>query len=99
MKITYKELLVTIDQTAAAFSYIGIKRGDVVTIQSLSIPQVVFAIYALSKIGAVANMIYANLNADAVKASMAETDSHVLVVMEPIFNAIRDKLSNNNYFQ
>ena len=95
-KITYKELLAAIDQTAAAFSHLGIKRGDVVTIQSLSIPQVVYTIYALSKIGAVANLIFANANADAVKASMAETDSHVLVVMEPIFNAIRDKLSNAN---
>ena len=95
-KITYKELFAAIDQTAAAFSHLGIKRGDVVTIQSLSIPQVVYTIYALSKIGAVANLIFANANADAVKASMAETDSHVLVVMEPIFNAIRDKLSNAN---
>ena len=95
-KITYKELLAAIDQTAAAFSHLGIKRGDVVTIQSLSIPQVVYTIYALSKIGAVANLIYANANADAVTASMAETDSHVLVVMEPIFNAIQDKLSNAN---
>ena len=95
-KITYKELFAAIDQTAAAFSHLGIKRGDVVTIQSLSIPQVVYTIYALSKIGAVANLIFANANADAVKASMAETDSHVLVVMEPIFNAIQDKLSNAN---
>lgn len=93
-KITYKDLLAAIDQTAAAFSRIGIKRGDVVTIQSLSVPQVVFIIYALSKIGAVANLIFANANAAAVKASLKETDSHVLIAMEPIFNAIKDNLSD-----
>lgn len=93
-KVTYKQLLASVDQTAAAFSELGVKRGDVVTIQSLSIPQVVFAIYALSKIGAVANLIYANANADSIMASLAETDSRVLITMEPIYNAVKDGLSN-----
>ena len=93
-KISYKSLISTIDQTAAAFAELGIKRGDVITIQSLSVPQVVFIIYALSKIGAVANLIFANANAEAVKASLAEANSHVLIAMEPIFNAIKGDLSN-----
>lgn len=95
-KITYKELICSIDKTAAAFSQLGIKKGDVVTIQSLSIPQVVFSIYALSKIGAIANLIYANLKASDVKASLEETNSHVLIVMEPIFNAIKSGISDAN---
>ncbi len=93
-KITYKELLACVDQTAAAFEQLGVRRGDIVTIQSLSIPQVVFMIYALSKIGAVANLIFANANASAVKASLAETGSHVLVSMEPIYNSMKDSLCN-----
>lgn len=95
-KISYKSLISTIDQTAAAFAELGIKRGDVVTIQSLSVPQVVFIIYALSKIGAVANLIFTNANAEAVKASLTETNSHVLIAMEPIFNAIKGDLSIAN---
>ena len=88
-KLSYKNLIAAIDQTAAAFAELGINRGDVVTIQSLSLPQVVFAIYALSKIGAVANIIYANSNAAAIKASMDETNSHVLLIMEPILQILR----------
>lgn len=60
----------------------------------MSIPQVVYIIYALSKIGAIANLLYANSNADAIKASMTETDSHVLIAMEPIFNGIKHELSD-----
>ena len=93
-KISYKSSIAAIDQTAAAFVKLGIKRGDVVTIQSLSVPQVVYIIYALSKIGAVANLIFANDNAEAVKASLMETDSHVLIAMEPIFNAIKNDLND-----
>ena len=93
-KISYKRLISTIDQTAAAFAELGIKRGDVVSIQSLSVPQVVYVIYALNKIGAVANLIYANANAEAVKVALEETDSRVLIAMEPIFNSIKDDLAD-----
>ena len=93
-KISYKSFIAAINQTAAAFGKLGIKRGDVVTIQALTVPQVVYIIYALSKIGAVANLIYANFNAEAVKASMAETDSQVLVIMEPIFKALKNGLAD-----
>lgn len=37
-KFSYKSLIQIIDQTAAALVEVGIKRGDVVTIQSLSVP-------------------------------------------------------------
>ena len=93
-KISYKSLIATIDQTAAAFAALGIKRGDIVTIQALTIPQVVYTIYALSKLGAVANLIYANSNAKAAKASVEETDSQVLVIMEPIYQALKVGLAN-----
>ena len=62
-QITYRTLFANINQTAAAFAQLGVKQGDIVTIQSLSIPQVVYIIYALSKIGAVANLIYATMSA------------------------------------
>ena len=93
-KISYKSLIASIDQTAAAFTKLGVKRGDIVTIQALTVPQVVYTIYALSKLGAVANLIYANSNAEAVKASMAETDSTVLVIMEPIFRVLKEGLAD-----
>ncbi len=93
-RISYKRFISTIDQTAAAFAELGIKRGDVVTIQALTVPQVVYTIYALSKLGAVANLIYANSNPEAVIASMAETDSEVLVIMEPIYQALRVGLAD-----
>lgn len=87
-KITYKEFFEYIDQTSAAFSKLGVKRGDIVTIQSLSVPQVVFILYALSKIGAVANLVYANIGAAEVKANLSETGSRIWVVMEPIFHGL-----------
>ena len=56
-KITYSELFANIDKTTAAFSSIGVKNGDVVAICSVTIPEVIYCIYALNRLGAVSNMI------------------------------------------
>lgn len=90
----YKELFAKIDQTAAALVELGVKRGDIVTIQSLSLPQIVYTVYALSKIGAVANLIYANLGADEAKANLIETGSRIFMVLEPMYNAMKEDLSD-----
>ncbi len=93
-KLTYKELFDHIDQTAAAFAKMGVTKGDIVTIQALTLPQVVFVLYALSKIGAVANLVYATANAMELKANLAETGSRVWVVMEPIYYGMKEGMAD-----
>lgn len=87
-KITYKTLFNNIERTASAFDYLGIKKGDIVTIQSLSLPQVVYMIYALSKIGAVANMIYATSTHKEIIENLTETKSKLYVVIDSIYEKI-----------
>lgn len=93
-EIKYRELFEKIDQTAAAFIEIGVKKGDVVTIQSLTLPQVVYALYALSKIGAIANIIYATSTPTEIKENLLETGSKIFVVMEPIYHKLKAGLEN-----
>ena len=57
-KITYKDLLESIDKTAAAFIKAGVKEKEIVTVALPSIPEALYCVYALNKIGAVANMIH-----------------------------------------
>ncbi len=84
-KIKYSELFKKIDTVASAFSSMGIKKGDIVTIQSLSIPQVIYSIYALSKIGAVANLIFANSTPAEVIDLLVQTKSKLYLCMDIIF--------------
>lgn len=56
-RVTYAELGRTVDALARAFVRLGIKKGDVVSIQMPNWPELVFVVFALSKIGAVANPI------------------------------------------
>lgn len=56
-KITFKKLFANIEKTAQALEINGIKKGDFVTICAPGIPETVYTFYALSKLGAVANMM------------------------------------------
>lgn len=51
-KITYGKLIDSIDAAAAAFESLGIKAGDVVPCCSATVPEMVYALYGLNKIGA-----------------------------------------------
>ena len=57
-RTSYRRFLEKIDRTARAFYAAGIRKGDRVTICLPNIPQGIDCFYALSRIGAVANMIH-----------------------------------------
>ena len=57
-RFTYAQLMRRISRAAAALVSLGVKPGDAVTICMPNLPQTVDAFYAVSRIGAVANMIH-----------------------------------------
>lgn len=56
--ITYKEMFAQIDKTASAFLALDVQPGEYVSVALPSIPEALYVVYALNKIGAVANMIH-----------------------------------------
>ena len=56
-KVRYGELLKSIDNVAKSLLEYGVKKGDFVTICSTTTPEVICTFYAISKIGAVANVM------------------------------------------
>lgn len=89
--ITYRELFENIEKAASAFLSLGVSKGDIVTIQSLLLPQTVYMVYALNKLGAIANLIYATLNEQEIKAGLRETNSKIFITIDSIY----DKLNLN----
>ena len=56
-KITYGKMFFFIDRVASALATIGVKRGDIVTITLPNIPESVYFVYALNKLGAIVNLV------------------------------------------
>lgn len=57
-QVSYRGFVQRIQRAARAFTAMGIGKGDVVTICLPNIPQALDCFYALSRIGAVANMVH-----------------------------------------
>ena len=87
-KITYRELFQNIDKTAAAFIKAGVKEKEIVTIALPSIPEALYCVYALNKIGAVANMIHPLPGKDEMIFYLNEVKSRVAVIFDGAFDSI-----------
>ena len=80
-KISYGTLFEDIEKAAKSFSAMGIQKGDIVTIMSMHTPETIYCIYALNRLGAVANMVYMTLSEQEIVSTVKTTESKVLVVL------------------
>ena len=96
-KITFGELIKNIDLVAKSLEEYGIKKGDFVTICSTTTPEVIYAFYAISKIGAVANVISPFYTPDELISRINECESNVVIMVDkflPKFKEILNKEKN-----
>lgn len=64
--VTYKDFIENINITASAFEQNNVKKGDVVALLSVSLPETLCTIYALSKIGATVQVIDPRVNKNLI---------------------------------
>jgi len=98
-KITYGKLFENIEKAAKAFKAIGIKKGDIVTIMSMHTPETIYCVYALNRLGAVANMVYMTLSEQEILSTTKNTKSKALVVLSVALEKvekIRSELNIDN---
>jgi acetyl-CoA synthetase len=80
--ITYAELLAATQRFANALRSHGIEKGDVVGIYLPMIPEVVVAMLACARIGAVHNVVFGGFSAEAVGERMEFSDAKALVTVD-----------------
>jgi len=81
-KTTYGTMMKKIDQAAKAFVAQGIRRGDAVTISMPNVPQAILALYALNRIGAIANMIHPLSSQKEITFYLDDSDSKMILTMD-----------------
>lgn len=95
-RITYGELFKRIDETAAAFAALGVQPGEIVTVALPSIPEALYAVYALNKIGAVANMIHPLAGEDEIIHYLNEVESRVAVLFDGTYKLIGKRIGETS---
>lgn len=70
-KITGKQFLDAVGKIAKAWKGMNVEEGEIVSIISPTTPEAIYCIYALNKIGAVANMIDPRLSVENIREKTA----------------------------
>ena len=94
-KITFKQLLSNIEKTARSLEANGVKKGDFITICAPGIPETVYSFYALSKLGAVANMIAPHFDKKDFIDRIEDCRSEILIVMDDFYDEIKEAVGNS----
>ena len=81
-KISYKNYIDMIDETARRLYNIGVTEGEVVTVMSVANPELEVLFYALNKLGAVINLIDVRSDYKQIKKYLMEVKSSTVVVMD-----------------
>ena len=95
-KITYKQLFENIEKAAQAYQSMGVKSGDIVTICSITTPEVIYSFYALNKIGAISNMIDVRYTKKAIESYLNEVNSKYFVTLDLCYPKIKDIVPNTS---
>lgn len=91
-KISYGTLLTEADRAAGAFAAAGIKKGDIVAAATVTIPEMVYALYGLNKIGAAPLMIDPRTTASGVCGFIKETGAKIFIVIDLYYEVLKDAL-------
>jgi acetyl-CoA synthetase len=80
--ITYAWLLEEVQKFANGLKSLGIKKGDVVGIYLPMIPEVVVAMQACARIGAVHNVVFGGFSPESVRERMEFSDAKALITVD-----------------
>ncbi|HEY5709520.1 MAG TPA: acetate--CoA ligase [Solirubrobacterales bacterium] len=80
--VTYAELLADTQRFANALKGLGVGKGDVVGIYLPMIPEVVVAMLACARIGAMHNVVFGGFSAEAVRERMEFSEAKALITVD-----------------
>lgn len=81
-KISFKEFIEKIDETARRLYNFGISEGDVVTVMSVANPELEILFYALNKLGSIINLIDVRSDYKQIRKYLTEVKSDTVLVMD-----------------
>jgi acetyl-CoA synthetase len=91
-KITYYELYVRVNKLANALKNLGVKKGETVSMYLPMCPELLIALLACNKIGAVHSVVYSGLSVGAIVERMNDAKAKVLFTADGTYR--RGKIIN-----
>ncbi|MBQ9743436.1 MAG: acyl--CoA ligase [Ruminococcus sp.] len=96
-RVTYEQLKKNILRVQSGLYYAGVRRGDRVAVCLPNIPQAVYCLYALNRMGAVSSFLHPLSAVGELEHYLKELDSRYVVTLDslyPVFSQVRGIESN-----
>ena len=87
-KITYDTLFSEIKKAAVAFIAAGVSAGDVVLMTTVTVPETVYAFYALNRIGAISNMADPRTSTEGIHKYAQEVNAKIILTIDVAYPKI-----------
>lgn len=78
-----------IDRVAQRLWEAGVKKGEVVSVCALNIPEAFYLLYAINKVGAVSNWLGLTSPVEDLHEQISVTESKVIFSVEPALDQVR----------
>ena len=96
---TYRHMVHQIDACARSLRTMGVKPGDKITIAMPNCPQAIYLLYAVNRVGAIANMIHPLSAENEIQEYLNISNSTTIVTLDQFYHkveAIRDHTNIQN---
>lgn len=93
---TYQQLYEEVCKFANVLKKLGVKKGDIVSIYLPMIPELVIAMLACARIGAIHNVVFGGFSAEALRDRILDCKSTMLITADGYYRNGRHINSKNN---
>ena len=93
--ISYKELFNNIDRFASSYIQLGVRKNDIVLCLFLSIPECIYSIYALNKIGAICDMESPLISTKDLYNKIKLLNINYIVTVDTFINLVQNSLQDD----
>jgi acyl-coenzyme A synthetase/AMP-(fatty) acid ligase len=97
--ITFRGMLGQTERCARAFLRWGVKQGDHVLLCTAAVPEMVYALLALWKLGAVPHLLNPMFSKDQLALCVERTSASLLLVLDQLFPCISSSTERNTLLQ
>ena len=79
---TYKELLDEVCRFSNALKFLGVKKGDRIALYLPMIPELIFAVLACARIGAVHSVIFAGFSSESIRDRVEDCKARMVITAD-----------------
>lgn len=95
VKFTYGQFFNMVEKCAGSFFSYGIRANDSVIFCAVNMPEIVAAIYAINKLGAVAVLLDPRMNVEQLAEYINECKGKIVVTIDSYYNSVKKAVINS----